>query len=149
MGKGLSDAEGAEAVGLAGVVPGAGVGEANAAKVGVGRRTASEDGPVRPRADDGDGLVNLCDEGDEIRAGEQFGDCEAAKGVFDLISPVGGVVVRVNDSVLNDVNLLTEKEFLVEIRISNIADNLLNYEDYIKYTQTKEARFQPPRGRKI
>ena len=94
-------------------------------------------------------VINLCDEGDEIRAGEQFGDGEAAKGVFDLISPVGGVVVRVNDSVLNDVNLLTEKEFLVEIRISNIADNLLNYGDYIKYTQTKEARFQPPRGRKI
>ena len=94
-------------------------------------------------------FINLCDEGNEISAGEPFGDCEAAKGVFDLISPVSGEVVRVNDEVLNDINLLTEKTFLAEIKISEIADNLLNYDDYIKYTKTKEAMFQSPRNRKI
>ncbi|MBR4767045.1 MAG: glycine cleavage system protein H [Clostridia bacterium] len=95
------------------------------------------------------GFINLCDEGDEISIDEPFGDCEAAKGVFDLISPVSGEVVRVNDEILNDINLLTGEAFLVEIRISEIAENLLNHDEYIKYTKAKAARFQPPRDRKI
>ena len=70
------------------------------------------------------GFINLCDEGDEIHIGEPFGDCEAAKGVFDLISPVEGEIVRVNDDILNAV-------------------------EYIKYTKTREAQFSPPRERII
>ena len=95
------------------------------------------------------GFVNLCDEGDEISIGEPFGDCEAAKGVFDLISPVSGEVVRVNDEVLNDVDALTEEKYLVEIRIAEIAENLMKYDEYTEYTKTKEAMFQSPRNRKI
>ena len=95
------------------------------------------------------GFVNLCDEGDEIHIGEPFGDCEAAKGVFDLISPVEGEIVRVNDDVLNAVDTLSEETFLVEIKLKSIAENLPGYDEYIKYTKTREAQFSPPRERII
>ena len=42
-------------------------------------------------------FVNLPAVGDEIVAGESFGDVESVKAVSDLISPVTGVVCAVNE----------------------------------------------------
>ena len=94
-------------------------------------------------------FINLCDEGDEIGIGEAFGDCEAAKGVFDLISPAEGVVLRVNDSILENPSSLTEETFLAEIKLNGIAANLMDYDGYKKYISTQEAKYQSPRNRKV
>ena len=42
-------------------------------------------------------FVNLPQVGDEVTAGETFGDVESVKAVSDLISPVSGVVLEVNE----------------------------------------------------
>ncbi len=41
--------------------------------------------------------VNLPAVGDEVIAGESFGDVESVKAVSDLICPVSGVVLEVNE----------------------------------------------------
>ena len=42
-------------------------------------------------------FVNLPGEGDEVTAGEAFGDVESVKAVSDLICPVSGIVCAVNE----------------------------------------------------
>ena len=42
-------------------------------------------------------FVNLPQVGDDVTAGEAFGDVESVKAVSDLISPVTGVVCAVNE----------------------------------------------------
>lgn len=53
-------------------------------------------------------IINLCDEDDEIRAGEIMGDVESCDW-FDIIAPVSGRVLCVNDEVLENPQLLLEK----------------------------------------
>ena len=53
-------------------------------------------------------VINLCDEGDEIRAGEIMGDVESCDW-FDIIAPVSGRVLRVNDNVLENPQLFLEE----------------------------------------
>ena len=42
-------------------------------------------------------FVNLPGEGDEATAGEAFGDVESVKAVSDLVSPVSGTIIAVNE----------------------------------------------------
>ena len=42
-------------------------------------------------------FINLPEVGDEVTAGESFGDVESVKAVSDVNSPVTGVVVEVNE----------------------------------------------------
>lgn len=42
-------------------------------------------------------FVNLPTVGDEVTAGESFGDVESVKAVSDLICPVSGIVCAVNE----------------------------------------------------
>lgn len=42
-------------------------------------------------------FVNLPAVGDEVTAGESFGDVESVKAVSDLICPVSGIVCAVNE----------------------------------------------------
>ena len=42
-------------------------------------------------------FVNLPQVGDEVIAGETFGDVESVKAVSDLICPVSGVVCEINE----------------------------------------------------
>ena len=42
-------------------------------------------------------FINLPGEGDQVTAGEAFGDVESVKAVSDLVSPVTGVVAAVNE----------------------------------------------------
>ena len=46
-------------------------------------------------------FVNLPGEGDEVTAGEAFGDVESVKAVSDLVSPVSGTVCAVNEELLD------------------------------------------------
>ena len=48
-------------------------------------------------------FINLPAEGDQVTAGEAFGDVESVKAVSDLISPVTGVVCAVNEELLDEI----------------------------------------------
>ena len=43
-------------------------------------------------------FINLPQEGDEVTAGEVFGDIESVKAVSDMSSPVSGTIVAVNEA---------------------------------------------------
>lgn len=51
-------------------------------------------------------FVNLPQPGDEVNAGEAFGDVESVKAVSDVISPVSGVVLEVNEELVDNPALV-------------------------------------------
>lgn len=56
-------------------------------------------------------FVNLPAVGDEVTAGESFGDVESVKAVSDLISPVSGVVLAVNEELEDSPENLNEDPY--------------------------------------
>ena len=68
-------------------------------------------------------FVNLPQVGDEVTAGESFGDVESVKAVSDLISPVSGVVCEVNEE-LDDSpeNLNADPYGAWIIKVENVTE---------------------------
>ena len=56
-------------------------------------------------------FVNLPGEGDEVTAGEAFGDVESVKAVSDLVSPVTGTVCAVNEDLLDEPEQLNKAPY--------------------------------------
>lgn len=56
-------------------------------------------------------FVNLPGVGDEVTAGESFGDVESVKAVSDLICPVTGTVCAVNDELEDSPEKLNEDPY--------------------------------------
>ncbi len=56
-------------------------------------------------------FVNLPEEGDDVAAGEAFGDVESVKAVSEVISPVSGTVAAVNEEVLDNPALINEAPY--------------------------------------
>ena len=68
-------------------------------------------------------FVNLPQVGDEVTAGESFGDVESVKAVSDLICPVTGVVCAVNEELLDAPELLNKDAYAAWIiKVENITD---------------------------
>ncbi|MBE6950846.1 MAG: glycine cleavage system protein GcvH [Ruminococcaceae bacterium] len=68
-------------------------------------------------------FVNLPQVGDEVVAGETFGDVESVKAVSDLISPVSGVVLEVNEELEDSPENLNEDPYGAWIiKVENITD---------------------------
>ena len=68
-------------------------------------------------------FVNLPQVGDEVTAGESFGDVESVKAVSDLISPVSGVVCAVNEELDDSPENLNEDPYGAWIiKVENITD---------------------------
>ena len=56
-------------------------------------------------------FVNLPQVGDEVTAGEAFGDVESVKAVSDLMSPVTGAVSEINEELLDAPENLNNDPF--------------------------------------
>ena len=68
-------------------------------------------------------FVNLPGEGDEVTAGEAFGDVESVKAVSDLVSPVSGTVCAVNEDLLDEPEQLNKAPYDAWlIKVENITD---------------------------
>ena len=68
-------------------------------------------------------FVNLPGEGDEVTAGEAFGDVESVKAVSDLISPVTGVVCAFNEYLLDAPELLNSDPYGAWImKVQNVTE---------------------------
>lgn len=78
-------------------------------------------------------FVNLPEEDDELTAGEALGDVESVKAVSDIISPVSGVVVEVNEELLDNPAMINEAPYdawLVKVGEVSDKEELLNAEEY-------------------
>ena len=84
--------------------------------------------------------VDLPEVDDEVEADENFGAVESVKAASDLISPVSGTVVEVNEALEDKPELLNEDPFenwIIKVQLSDTAelDNLMDaqgYEDFCK-----------------
>lgn len=56
-------------------------------------------------------FVNLPQVGDSVIAGEAFGDVESVKAVSDLICPVSGTVVAINEDLLDSPEMLNSDPY--------------------------------------
>ncbi len=84
--------------------------------------------------------VDMPEADDEVEAGEDFGAVESVKAASDLISPVSGTVVEVNEALEDKPELLNEDAFAnwimkVELSDKTELDNLMDaaaYEELCK-----------------
>jgi len=68
-------------------------------------------------------FVNLPQVGDEVTAGEAFGDVESVKAVSDLMSPVTGTVAEINEELLDaPENLNNDPYGAWIIKVENVTD---------------------------
>ena len=68
-------------------------------------------------------FVNLPQVGDEVTAGEAFGDVESVKAVSDLMSPVTGTVCEINEELLGaPENLNNDPYGAWIIKVENVTD---------------------------
>lgn len=82
--------------------------------------------------------VDMPETDDEVEAGEEFGAVESVKAASDLISPVSGVVVEVNDALDDEPGLLNQDAFAnwiikVELTDKTELDNLMDAKAYEAY----------------
>ena len=79
--------------------------------------------------------VDVPEVDDEVTAEEEFGAVESVKAVSDLISPVSGVVVEVNEALEDEPELLNKDAFAnwiikVELTDKEELDNLMDAAAY-------------------
>ncbi len=86
-------------------------------------------------------LVSLPKAGEEITKDDLFGTLETGSDIIDLVAPLSGEVVRVNNLVQEDPEVLLEDPYgdgwILEIEYSDEeeAENLLDLEDYEAMTE--------------
>lgn len=73
--------------------------------------------------------------GATLRAGESYGELESVKAVSDVIAPLGGEVLEVNDGVVGSPEQVNEDPYgswLVKVRLDDpsAVDGLLDAEAY-------------------
>jgi glycine cleavage system H protein len=87
-------------------------------------------------------FVDLPEAGDKVTKGEAFGEIESVKAVSDLISPVSGEIVAVNDGVDSDDFSALKKDafgagWLIKVKPDNAdelgeAKSLADYEKQLE-----------------
>ncbi|MCR5129926.1 MAG: glycine cleavage system protein GcvH [Prevotella sp.] len=79
--------------------------------------------------------VDMPDVDDEVTAGEEFGAVESVKAASDLISPVSGTVVEVNEALEDEPELINQDAFenwIIKVELSDKAEleNLMDAAAY-------------------
>ena len=85
--------------------------------------------------------VKLSDNDSSVEQDESFGVIESAKTVVELISPISGEIIKINEDVSDDLGILNSDPYdtgwLIVVNIKDLSklDNLLDsyeYSDYIE-----------------
>ena len=79
--------------------------------------------------------VDMPDVDDEVTAGEDFGAVESVKAASDIISPVSGTVVEVNEALEDTPELINQDAFgnwIIKIELADPTelDNLMDAKAY-------------------
>jgi glycine cleavage system H protein len=86
--------------------------------------------------------VDMPDVDDEVNAGEEFGAVESVKAASDLISPVSGVVVEVNEDLEDSPELINQdayENWIIKVRMSDAYEtrNLMDAQAYTEFCETQ------------
>lgn len=106
--------------------------EGNIAVVGVSDFAQSEMGDIT--------YVDMPEVDDELTKGEDFGALESVKASSELISPVSGKVVEINEGLEDAPELINEDAYahwIIKVEMSNPAelDELMNAAAYDESTK--------------
>ncbi|MBN1226451.1 MAG: glycine cleavage system protein GcvH [Deltaproteobacteria bacterium] len=77
----------------------------------------------------------------EIEQSASFGQVESAKAVSDLISPVSGTVIEVNELLEDEPELMNEdpyeKGWIIKLTLKDVKelDDLMDEDEYKRYLQ--------------
>ena len=79
--------------------------------------------------------VDMPDVDDEVEAGEEFGAVESVKAASDLISPVSGTVVEINEALEDQPELINQdayENWIIKVELSDKGDldNLMDAKAY-------------------
>ena len=82
--------------------------------------------------------VDLPEVDDEVEAGEEFGAVESVKAASDIISPVSGIIVEVNEALEDQPELLNQDAFenwIIKVELSDKGelDNLMDAKAYEEF----------------
>lgn len=83
-------------------------------------------------------FVNLPGEGDEATAGAAFGDVESVKAVSDLVSPVSGTIVAVNEELADAPEMLNSDPYgawIIKVEGVTASEELLDAAAYEAFCQ--------------
>lgn len=88
--------------------------------------------------------VDMPEEGDEVEAGEDFGAVESVKAASDLISPVTGEVIEINEKLEDNPRLVNEDcmaNWIIKVKISDPSelDELMDEEAYKAFCESENA----------
>lgn len=87
--------------------------------------------------------VDMPEEEDEVTADEDFGAVESVKAASDLISPVSGVVVEVNEALADAPELLNKdayENWIIKVKMDDPEElkNLMDAAAYEKFCGNEE-----------
>lgn len=82
--------------------------------------------------------VDVPEVDDEVTAGEDFGAVESVKAASDLISPVSGKVIEVNEALEDQPELINKDAFgnwIIKVELSDKSelDNLMDAKAYEEF----------------
>ena len=86
-------------------------------------------------------FVNLPEVGDKVEVGEPFADVESVKAVSDVYSPVTGVVLEINEELLDSPEKINEAPYEAWfIKVGEISDHeeYLTAEEYEEHANSEE-----------
>lgn len=84
--------------------------------------------------------VDMPEVDDEVTAGEEFGAVESVKAASDLLSPVSGTVVEVDEELEDQPEKINEDAFgnwIIKVKLSDPSelDNLMDAKAYAEITK--------------
>ncbi len=84
--------------------------------------------------------VDMPEVDDEVTAGEEFGAVESVKAASDLISPVTGVVVEVNEALEDQPELVNNdayENWIIKVTIADASElnNLMDAKAYAAFCE--------------
>lgn len=88
--------------------------------------------------------LELPDVGDSFSAGETFGVVESVKAAADLLMPISGEIVAINEDLIDSPELVNEdpygKAWMVKVKLSDLAqvDELMDTAAYQAYLDSRD-----------
>ena len=87
-------------------------------------------------------FIELPEAGNDVTQFEQFGEIESVKAVSELYSPVSGNISQINESVVQNPEILSdspyEEGWLIQVELKDKAEleNLMNLKDYESFLES-------------
>jgi glycine cleavage system H protein len=85
-------------------------------------------------------FIELPEVGDDIIQGETYGTVESVKSVSDLIAPISGKIVKINEEVLDNPELINQDPFnegwLIIVKSEKLQEELkklMAYKEAVKW----------------